>query len=115
VARLTRPRRWIPPSAAEHHQAERDEHERERARGRDVERERELGEDLGREGLVPEDLEGAVLGEQAMITSTQPPRMATRACPIVTRQKVFSRPAPRLRDTSSCAGSALRRLAATGR
>ena len=41
--------------------------------------------------------------------------MATLAWPTVTRQKTFSRLAPRLRATSSWAGSALRRLAATGR
>jgi hypothetical protein len=48
----------------------------------------ELGEDLGGEGLVAEDLEGAVLGQQDQATSRQPPRMATRAWPSVTRQNV---------------------------
>ena len=41
--------------------------------------------------------------------------MARRACPTVTVQNVLTRPSPRLRATSSCAGSAPRRLAATGR
>ncbi len=41
--------------------------------------------------------------------------MARRACPTVTVQNVLIRPSPRLRATSSWAGSAPRRLAATGR
>ncbi len=50
-----------------------------------------------------------------MATSRQPPRMAPRAWPRVIRTKVRTRLEPRLRATSSCPGSALRRLAATGR
>ena len=52
---------------------------------------------------------------QTSPTSTAPPRMASLAWPTVTFQNVRSRPSPRLRATSSCAGSALRRFAATGR
>ena len=52
---------------------------------------------------------------QTRPTSTAPPRMASRACPTVTFQNVRRRPSPRLRATSSWAGSALRRFAATGR
>jgi hypothetical protein len=44
-----------------------------------------------------------------------PPRMASRTWPTVTRQNVAIGPSPRLRATSSSAGSARRRLAATGR
>ena len=43
-------------------------------------------------------------------TSRQPPRIARRAWTRVTRQKVARRPRPRLRATSSWAGSALRKL-----
>ena len=59
-----------PPSPAaervrsQDEQAQRDQHERERAGGRDVEQLLELGEDLGREGLVAEDVERPVLGQQ---------------------------------------------------
>ena len=48
-------------------------------------------------------------------TSRQPPRMALRAWPSVIRTNVRTRLTPRLRATSSWPGSALRRLAATGR
>ena len=48
-------------------------------------------------------------------TRIAPPRIASLAWPTVTVQKVRTRPRPRLRATSSCAGSAERRLAATGR
>ena len=52
------------PLAGQHEQAERDQHQRERARGWHAERHGELGEDLGGERLVAEDLERAVLGQQ---------------------------------------------------
>ncbi len=52
---------------------------------------------------------------QTSPTRTEPPRMASRAWPTVTFQKVATRPSPRLRATSSWAGSALRMFAATGR
>jgi hypothetical protein len=40
------------------------------------------------------------------LTSSAPPRIAPRACPIVTRQNVRTGPTPRLREVSSCDGSA---------
>ena len=49
------------------------------------------------------------------MTSRQPPAMAPLAWPSVIRTKVLTRPEPRLRATSSWPGSALRKLAATGR
>ena len=69
-----------------------------------VEADAELGVDLSGQGAETQDLEGTELGQHYQGNQHRSPRMANRAWPTVTRQKVRNRPKPRLRATSSWPG-----------
>ena len=114
--RDVRPRPRTESSPARSTAPEEHEDQGERAGGRLVEADLELVVDLGGQRLVAQDLERAELGQHDQPDQDRSrrgwpagpgPRSPSRRC--------APGPRPRLRATSSCAGSAARRLAATGR